>query len=66
MEEIVISSHKAMKEEEGRCIVAVKAFKLAEKKSQNLNAKLVEADWDKKSAKATLDGVERQVEAQYK
>ena len=55
-----------MKEEEGRCVAAVKAFKLAEKKSQNLNAKLVEADWDKKSAKATLDGVERQVEAQHK
>ena len=39
-----------MKEEEGRCVAAVKAFKLAEKKSQNLNAKLVEADRDKKSA----------------
>ena len=55
-----------MKEEEGRCVATVKAFKLAEKKSQNLNAKLVEADRDKKSAEATLDGVERQVEAQHK
>ena len=55
-----------MKEEEGRCVAAVKAFELAEKKSQNLNAKLVEADRDKKSAEATLDGVERQVEAQHK
>ena len=48
-----------MKEEEGRCVATVKAFKLAEKKSQNLNAKLVEADRDKKSVEATLDGVER-------
>ena len=50
-----------MKEEEGRCI-----FELTEKKSEDLNANLVEADWDKKSAKATLDVVERQVEAQHK
>ena len=33
VEEIVISSHKAMKEEEGRCVAAVKAFELVEKKS---------------------------------
>ena len=50
-----------MKEEEGRCI-----FELTEKKSEDLNANLVEVDWDKKSAKATLDVVERQVEAQHK
>ena len=55
-----------MKEEEGRLVAAVKAFELVEKKSQNLNAKLIEADRDKKSAEATLDGVERQVEAQHK
>ena len=61
VEEIVISSYKAMKEEEGRHI-----FELIEKKSEDLNANLVEADWDKKSAKATLDVVERQVEAQHK
>ena len=50
-----------MKEEEGRCI-----FELTEKKFEDLNANLVEANWDKKSAKATLDVVERQVEAQHK
>ena len=50
-----------MKEEEGRHI-----FELIEKKSEDLNANLVEADWDKKSTKATLDVVERQVEAQHK
>ena len=65
-EEIVISSHKMMKEEEGRCTAAVKAFELAEKKSQELLAKLVEADQDKKSAEAALDVAERQVEAQRK
>ena len=36
-----------MKEEEGRRVAAMKAFELAEKKSQDLNAKLVEVDWDK-------------------
>ena len=65
-EEIVISSHKAMKEEERRCVAFVKAFELVEKNSQDLNAKLVEANQDKKSAEAILDGVERQVEAQRK
>ena len=55
-----------MKEEEGSCATIVKAFKLVEKKSQDLNANLVEADRDRKSADATLDRVERQVEAQYK
>ena len=54
-----------MKEEEGRRLAAVKAFELAEK-SQGLTAKLVEADWDKKSAKAALDEVERQLGAQRK
>ena len=65
-EEIVISSHKAMKEEEGRRIAAMKAFELAKKNSQYLNAKLVEADWGKKSVEAALDRVERQAEAQRK
>nr|POF10025.1 hypothetical protein CFP56_46373 [Quercus suber] len=38
--EIVISSHKMMKEKEGRCTAAMKAFELAEKKSQDLTTKL--------------------------
>ena len=37
----------------------MKAFELTEKKSQDLTAKLVEVDWDKKSAKVILEGVER-------
>ena len=44
-----------MKKEEGRRVAAVKAFELVEKKSQDLNAKLIEADQDKKSAKAAVD-----------
>ena len=48
-----------MKEEEGRRFATVKAFELAKKKSQDLTTKLVEADWDKKSAKVVLEGVER-------
>lgn len=48
-----------MKEKEGRRVVVVKAFQLAEKKSQDLNAKLLEAEQDKKSTKAALAGVDR-------
>ena len=44
----------------------MKAFELAEKKSEDLNAKLVEADQDKKSVEAALDMVKRQPEAQRK
>ena len=43
-------------------VAAVKAFELAKKKSQKLNTKLAEAKRDKKSAEATLNGVERQAE----
>ena len=52
-----------MKKDEGKGVIAMKAFKMVEKKSQDLNAKLVEVDWDKRSVEATLDVVERQVEA---
>ena len=55
-----------MKAKEGRRVATAKAFELAEKKSEDLNAKLVEADQNKKSVKATLDVVERQTEAQRK
>ena len=62
----MISSHRVIKDEEGRCIAAVKALELIEKKSQDLIVELAEIDWDKKSAEATLDVVERQTEAQHK
>lgn len=55
-----------MKEEEARCISAVKPFELAEKKMQELNIQLIEAKWEKKSAKAALNEAEKQVEAQRK
>ena len=48
VEEIVIISHKMMKEEEGRRTAAVKAFELTKKKSQELTAKLVEVDRTRK------------------
>ena len=63
-EEIVISSHRLAKDEEGRRIATVKAFEIANKKSQDLMAKLEKADHAKKSAKAALDVVERQAEGQ--
>ena len=44
----------------------MKAFELAEKKSEDLNAKLVEADQDKKRAETALDMAKRQPEAQHK
>ena len=51
-----------MMEEEAMRVAALKAFELAKKKSQELNTKLAEAERDKKSAKAALNGVERQAE----
>ena len=60
------SSHRQMKEEEGRHIVAVEAFNVVEKRIQELNAKLTKADRDKKRAEVTLEGAERQAESQRK
>ena len=62
----MISSHRAVKDEEGRHAAVMKAFKLAKKKSQNLTAKLAKADRDKKSIEAALYMVERQTKAQRK
>ena len=44
----------------------MKAFELAEKKSQELNTKLTKAEQGKKSAKAALNRAERQAEVQRK
>ncbi|KAL0008720.1 hypothetical protein SO802_010222 [Lithocarpus litseifolius] len=62
-EEIVISSHRLAKDEEGRAGSAMKAFEVAKRKSQDLAAKLAKVDRDKKSAEAALDVVDRQTEA---
>ena len=55
-----------MKEEKGRCIAAMDAFNVTEKRIQELNNKLIEADRDKNSIEATLEGVEKQAESQRK
>ena len=47
-------SHRQMKEEQGRRIVAVDAFNVAKKKIQELTTKLNEADRYKKSTKVAL------------
>ena len=48
-----------MKEENFRRIATVKAFEVVEKRLQELNAKLIEVEREKKSANAALEGVER-------
>ena len=58
-EELLNSSHKQMKEEEGRRIAAMDAFNVAENRIQELNKKLTEADKDKKSAETALEGAKR-------
>lgn len=54
-----------MKEEEGRRIVAIEAFTLAEHRIKDLNVKLTEANREKKSTKAALARDERQAEDQH-
>lgn len=58
-EEIVISSHKSMKDEESKSIAAMKAFELVEKKIQYLNIKLTKVERAKKSAETALNRVEK-------
>ncbi|KAK9986691.1 hypothetical protein SO802_031642 [Lithocarpus litseifolius] len=65
-EEIVNSSHRVMKDEEARCIAAVEAFRVVDRKAQELTTKLTEAGREKKNAEAALDGAEKQAEAQRK
>ena len=42
----------------------MEAFTLAEQRIKDLNAKLIEANREKKSVEATLEGTERQAESQ--
>lgn len=44
----------------------MESFTLVEKRIQELNTKLTKADREKKSAKAALQGAERQAESQRK
>ena len=55
-----------MKDEEVKRIVAVEAFRVADKKSQEITTKLTGVERDRKSAKAALDGAEKQAGAQRK
>ena len=52
-----------MKDEEVKRIVAVEAFRVADKKSQEITTKLTGVERDRKSAKAALDGAEKQAGA---
>ena len=54
-------SHRKMKEEEGRRIVAVDAFHVTKKSNKELKRKLLEEDKERKSATAALDNEEWQV-----
>ena len=51
-----------MNDEEARRIAAVEAFRVAERKTQELNTKLAEAKREQKSTETTLDWVEKQAE----
>ena len=51
-----------MKDKEGRQIVVVGAFNMVKKRVKELNAKLTEAEREKKSVEVALEGAERQVE----
>ena len=55
-----------MKEEEARRVATVEAFNMAKKGVKVLNAKLLKAEKEWKSAEAVLEGAERQAETQRK
>ena len=59
-------THRQMKDKEGRQIAVVEAFNVVEKRVKELNAKLTEAEREKKSAEPALEGAERQAETQRK
>jgi len=51
---LVNTTHRHMKDEKGRCIVAVEAFNMAKKRIKELNNKLTEANKEKKNAETAL------------
>ena len=53
-----------MKEEEGKHNTTMVAFTVAEKSNQELKKNLLKEERERKSAAATLDSVEKQVEDQ--
>ena len=58
-EELVNKSPRQMKDEEGRQITVVVAFSLVEKRIQELNNPLMEADRERKSVEAALYVIEK-------
>ena len=65
-EELANNSYRQIKEEEGRRIAAMDAYILAEKRIQNLNTKLTEANREKKKAEVALQRAKRRAESQRK
>ena len=61
-EELVDISHRQMKDEEGRRVAIVEAFKVAKKRLKESDAKLTKAKKGRKSVEVALDGAERQAE----
>ena len=59
-------SHRQYKSEEGRRIAAVEAVNVAEKSLKDVKVQLSQSENDRKSAIATLEGAEGQVETQSK
>ena len=64
VEEIVNSSHRKMKEEEGRRIAGVETFQVVEKSNKELKTKLAEEEKERKYAAAALNNAEKQAESQ--
>ena len=59
-------SYWQYKSEEGRSIVAVEAFNMAEKSLTDLKVQLSQSENKRKSAVTALERVERQAETQHK
>ena len=59
-------THRKMKDKKGKRIATVEAFNMVKKRIKKLNAKLTEANREKKSTEVALEGAERQAETQCK
>ena len=59
VKEMVNSSHRKMKEEEGKRIATMDAFHVTKKSIQDLKAKLIEEERERKSVASALDSAER-------
>lgn len=57
--EMVNYSHRQMKKEESRCVAAMDAFNVAEKRIQELKNKLTKAERYRRSVEVALEGAKR-------